>query len=162
MINYHFKCRGTQLTHLYFVFNLLIIFEGSLKSVQAVLSIPQDLKDKADPCISIQKNYFFSAGHTPSETSQVSISTGLYHAILPVRYLGVPLCTRKPNLANYVTLLQRIKGRMSTQATRSLSFPGRNQLLTFVIARITNFRTSTFILPKSCIKHINFMCSAFL
>lgn len=51
---------------------------------------------------------------------------------------------------------------MSTWTTRSLSFAGRKQLLSSVISGITNFWSSSFVLPKRCIKIINSMCSEFL
>lgn len=79
-----------------------------------------------------------------------------------MRYLGVPLNSKKLSLYNCGPLIQHIKSKVNSWSSRSLSFAGRLLLLNTVIAGITNFWTSTFIIPKQCIMKINSLCSAFL
>lgn len=79
-----------------------------------------------------------------------------------MRYLGVPLCTKKITLLNYEGLLQQTKTKFSSWSVKSLSFAGRLLLIKTVIAGITTFWCSKFILPKSCVKRINSLCSVFL
>lgn len=81
---------------------------------------------------------------------------------LPVRYLGVPLNSRKRNLTNCEPLIHQIKSRLSSWSVKSLSFLGRLQLIKIVISRITTFWCSAFILPKMCVKRINSLCNVFL
>lgn len=81
---------------------------------------------------------------------------------LPVRYLGVPLNSKKLNLLNCEPLLQQIKKRLSSWTVKSLSFAGKLLLIKTVISGITTFWCSAFILPKACIKRINSLCSVFL
>lgn len=145
-----------------FADDLLIFVEGNISSVNQVLSILQDFKDKYGLAISIQKTCFFSSSLSPTETFQISTTIDFTHATLPVRYLGVLLCTKKLNLANCQTLIQRIKGRLSTWTTKSLSFASRRQLISSVISGITHFWTTSFVLPKKCIELINSLCSEFL
>lgn len=90
------------------------------------------------------------------------VSTGMPCGNLHVRYLGVPLNYSKLSMANCAPLLDKVKSRISSWSVKSLSFAGRLQLLNTVIARITNFWCSSFILPKECIKRINSMCFVFL
>lgn len=130
--------------------------------MEEILGILQDLKDKSGLAISIHKTCFFSSGLSPAESTLISTSTGLTHASLLVRYLGVPLCTMNLNLVNCALLLQKIKGRLSTWTIRSLSFASIRQLLSSVISGITNFWSSSFILPKRCIEIVNSMCGEFL
>lgn len=82
--------------------------------------------------------------------------------MLPVRYLGIPLCTKKLTLLHYAPLLQSIKTKLHSWTARSLSFAGRLQLLSTVIAGITNFWSCAFILPKACLDEIDSLCSCFL
>lgn len=63
---------------------------------------------------------------------------------------------------NCAPLIQLIKAKVNSWSARSLSYAGRLLLLNTVINGITNFWTSTFILPKACISKINSLCSAFL
>ncbi|KAL1215278.1 putative ribonuclease H protein [Cardamine amara subsp. amara] len=46
--------------------------------------------------------------------------------------------------------------------SRSLSFAGRTQLISSIIYGTVNFRMSTFMLPKGCVKKIESLCSRFL
>lgn len=82
--------------------------------------------------------------------------------VLPIRYLGVPLNSKKLNLVNCEPLLHQIKKRLSSWTVKSLSFAGRLLLIKTVISGITTFWCSAFILPKACIQRINSLCSVFL
>lgn len=82
--------------------------------------------------------------------------------MLPIRYLGVPLCTKKLSMSNCEPLIQQVKKKVNSWTARSLSFAGRLLLINTVIAGISNFWCSTFTIPKKCIKTINSICGAYL
>ncbi|CAF1921055.1 unnamed protein product [Brassica napus] len=92
----------------------------------------------------------------------IQASTGMTCGALPVRYLGVPLTSKKLNLSNCEPLLHQIKTRLSSWSVKTLSFSGRLLLIKTVIGGITTFWCSAFILPKACIARINSLCSVFL
>ncbi|XP_056842893.1 uncharacterized protein LOC130495512 [Raphanus sativus] len=81
---------------------------------------------------------------------------------LPVRYLGVPLLTKRMTSSDYSPLVNRIRKRITSWTARQLSFAGRLQLIGSVIHSITNFWMAVYRLPKQCIKEIDQLCSAFL
>lgn len=87
-----------------------------------------------------------------------SFSTGT----LPVRYLGLPLLTKRMTVADYMPLVEKIRKRMSSWTGRFLSHAGRLQLISSVITSLANFWLSAFRLPGSCLKEIEILCSAFL
>lgn len=66
------------------------------------------------------------------------------------------------SLVDCLPLLEKIRARISSWKNRYLSFAGRLQLLTSVIASLTNFWISAFRLPSACIKEIEKICAAFL
>lgn len=92
---YHYKCESTKLTHLFFADDLLIFMDGSLSSVQHVMAVLKQFKRIPGLAITIPKTCYFAAALSPDEISLISSNTGLSHGILPIRYLGVPLCTKK-------------------------------------------------------------------
>ncbi|XP_048626740.1 uncharacterized protein LOC125594686 [Brassica napus] len=55
---------------------------------------------------------------------------GLYH----VRYLGVPLCTKKLTIANCEVLIQQVKSKFTSWTVKTLSFAGRLLLIKTIIA----------------------------
>lgn len=159
---YHAKCHSSKLTHLCFADDLLIFTDGSLASVQAILQILHDFSLHSGLAVSVQKTSFVSSGLTQDQVDAIASTTGLTSGSLPVRYLGVPLTSQKLSLQLCSPLLQHIKGKINSWSSRALSFAGRLVMLNTVIAGITNFWSSTFVLPKACIKKINSLCSTFL
>lgn len=81
---------------------------------------------------------------------------------LPIRYIGILLCTKKLSLPNCEPMLQQVKSRIITWFARSLSFAGRVFLINSVVAGICNLWCSTFVLPKEFITKINSLCNSFL
>lgn len=160
--NYHEKCARTKLTHLCFAYDVLIFTDGSESSVLGVLQILEDFKSKSGLAVSIQKTAFYSCGLSTQEVNTITFVTGLTHGTLPIRYLGVPLCSKKLSLLNCESLLPQVKAKVNTWSARCLSFVGRLLLVNTVISGITNFWCATFVLPKACIKKINAICGAYL
>lgn len=161
-LSYHHNCRKTRLTHLSFADDLLIFIDGSLESVQRVLQILHEFEKRSGLAVSLQKSTFFASGLSEPEIATIQASTGIPCGTLPMRYLGVPLCTKKLNLQNCEPQLQQIKRRFSSWSCKALSFAGRLLLIKTVISGVSTFWCSTFILPKACINKINSLCNLFL
>lgn len=87
---------------------------------------------------------------------------GLSRSQLPVRYLSVPLCSKKLSFGDCDPLVLQIKKKMNAWTTRTLSLAGRLTMLTSVISGIIHKWTSAFLLPKKVIKAITSLCSSFL
>ena len=159
---FHSQCKSTKLTHLSFADDLLIFIDGSIGSVQHVLQVLKEFEQRSGLAISMQKTSFFASGMTEPELASIQASTGMTLGSLPFRYLGVPLNSRKLTLSNCEPLFQQVKSRFSSWSVKTLSFSGRLLLIKTVIAGITTFWCSAFILPKACINRINSLCSMFL
>ncbi|CAF2174587.1 unnamed protein product [Brassica napus] len=101
-------------------------------------------------------------GLTEPEIETIVSTSGIPAGSFPIRYLGLPLNTRKLSLANCEPLLQQIKSKINSWTSKYLSFAGRQVLISTVIGGITNFWSGAFILPKECINLIDKMCNAFL
>ncbi|CAN6897202.1 unnamed protein product [Brassica oleracea] len=112
--------------------------------------------------VSLTKTCFFSCGLSQPEIDHIKQTSGLTHGTLLIRYLGVPLCTRKLSMANCEPLISSVKAKLTSWSAKTLSFAGRLLLINTVISGITNFWCTTFTLPKFCIKTINSLCGAYL
>ena len=104
----------------------------------------------------------FMAGVEDEDMVQILNQFPFAAGALPVRYLGLPLLTKRMSVHDYNPLIQRIKQRISSWTARQLSFAGRLQLISSVIHSLTNFWMSAFRLPKQCIKEIDQLFCAFL
>lgn len=107
------------------------------------------------------KTELFYAGVSQEETTALS-ANGFTIGSLSIRYLGLPLMHRKLKISEYSPMIDKLNSRFNLWATKSLSFAGRCLLIKTVITGTVNFWTSTFLLPRGCIKKIESLCSRFL
>lgn len=107
-----------------FADDLLIFTDGTLASVQAILEILHEFELHSGLSVSLRKTSLFSSGISDEGVNSIREATGLTVGTLLVRYLGVPLVTRKLSLAHCGPLLHHIKGKISCWSARSLSFAG--------------------------------------
>ena len=159
---FHPRCQESGLTHLCFADDILIFNDGSLNSVQMILQVLEEFKAFSGLSVSVEKSCFFSSGLTEPEIETIVSTSGIPAGSFPIRYLGLPLNTRKLSLANCEPLLQQIKSKINSWTSKYVSFAGRQVLISTVIGGITNFWSGAFILPKECINLIDKMCNAFL
>lgn len=111
--------------------------------------------------MNMDKTVLFHAGLSSREISD-NVEYGFSVGTLPVRYLGLPLMSRKLKISEYSPLLEKIISKLKGWAVKSLSFAGRSQLLKAVIYGAVNFWMTSFMLPKGCIRKIESLCSNFL
>ncbi|CAL9233408.1 unnamed protein product, partial [Arabidopsis halleri] len=112
--------------------------------------------------ISLEKSTLYMAGIQNDVKADILQQFPFEYGTLPVRYLGLPLLTRRMTSSDYLPLMEKIRSNISSWTARTLSFAGRLQLLKSVVFSITNFWIAAFRLPKACIQEIDKMCSAFL
>lgn len=110
----------------------------------------QDFAKMSDLNISLEKSTLFLAGVKSDDSVSFLEQFPFEAGDLPVRYLGLPLLTKKMNVQDYSPLIARIRTRISSWTARHLSFAGRLQLIGSVIYSITNF---------GC-RHFGFLVSA--
>lgn len=161
-IGYHPRCQSILLTHLCFADDLMVFTDGTKRSIEGVLKIFKEFAAMSGLKISLEKSTIYTAGI--SENQKVDILTSFPFATghLPVRYLGLPLLTKKMTISDYMPLVEKIKKMMKSWTWRFLSHAGRLQLISSVITSMANFWMSAFRLPSSCLKEIESLCSAFL
>lgn len=160
-IHYHPRTSDLKLSHLMFADDVMIFFDGGSSSLHGVSEALDDFASWSGLRINPQKSQLFCAGVDDIEAfamSQYGYTTGTF----PVRDLGLPLMSRKLKINEYEPLLDSLVRRFRAWAVRALSFAGRTQLLSTVIAGTINFWISTFLLPKGCIKKIESLCARFL
>ncbi|XP_024014348.1 uncharacterized protein LOC112088307 [Eutrema salsugineum] len=159
---YHPTCQELQLTHLCFADDLMVFVDGNKRSVEGVLEVFDDFAIHSGLHISLEKSTIYMAGIENVEKEAIIEQFPFESGNLPVRYLGLPLLTRRMTSADYLPLIEKIRSQITSWSARPLSFGGRLQLLNSVVFSLTNFWISAFRLPKSCIQEIDKLCSAFL
>ena len=159
---YHPGCEELQLTHLCFADDLLIFLDGTEKSLRGVLSVLANFERMSGLSMNVEKTSLFCSGLSERDLQHFTNVFHLKHATLPVRYLGLPLCSRKLSVKDCDPLLSQIRKKFHSWTHRFLSFAGRLTLLSSVISGIIGFWSSVFFLPKKICRKINSLCSSFL
>ncbi|XP_010473202.1 PREDICTED: uncharacterized protein LOC104752695 [Camelina sativa] len=160
--SYHPQCRKMQLTHLCFADDILVFSDGTAQSIERILKIFADFAVCSGLTISLEKSTIFMAGISPQKRSAILSQFPFTSGDLPVRYLGLPLLTKRMSRNDYLPLIERIRSRISSWTSRFLSFAGRLQLIKSVLTSLTSLWLSAFRLPKQCITEIESLFSAFL
>lgn len=73
---------------------------------------------------------------------------------LPMRYLGVPLITKKLKEVDYKSLADQMTARISSWTAQYLSYAGKLQLISLVLSSMYNYRCSIFWLPKKSLEKL--------
>ncbi|WZY89463.1 hypothetical protein YC2023_046198 [Brassica napus] len=159
---YHHDCSHLQLTHLCFADDLLIFLEGTEDSLTGVLAVLSEFEHMSGLAVNIEKTSMFSCGVSDDCLQRIASRFGLQRAPLPIRYLGLPLSSKKLSVKDYDPLLLQIKNKLGSWTSKTLTMAGRLTLLSSVISGITGFWMSAFLLPKTVLQKINSLCSSFL
>ncbi|XP_039005546.1 uncharacterized protein LOC120132937 [Hibiscus syriacus] len=161
VFRFHPKCKKICLTHLCFVNDLLLFCHGSLDSVMGVVSILDRFYELSGLRLNAMKSEFFACGVSVNSLLQIRLATGFNISQLPVRYLGVPLVTRKLTSRDCLALLNKIKSIIDVWSSRHLSLGGRLQLVKCVLFSIFGYWSRQLVLPKGVIKDIKKLCMRF-
>lgn len=161
-IGYHPRCKNILLSHLCFADDLLVFTDGTKRSVEGVLRIFKEFESCSGLKISLEKSTLYTAGIAEGTRDDILASFPFSTGSLPVRYLGLPLLTKRMTVNDYLPLVEKVRKKMSSWTGRLLSQAGRLQLIKSVITSLANFWMAAFRLPSSCLKEIESLCSAYL
>lgn len=162
IFEYHPRCRRVGLTHVCFADDLLIFTKGNVAAVKKVKNILDIFYSFSGLKLNTSKSEFYAAWMKQEDVDQIVGSTGFKVSSLPVRYLGVPLVSRKLTLKDCEPLMKKLKDKVLHWSSKFLSFAGRLQLIQTVLYGTCAYWFRHFMLPKAVIKQIEKLCSAFL
>jgi len=159
---YHPKCKNLGLTHLSFADDIMVLTDGKLRSLEGIVEVFDSFAKQSGLKISMAKTTIYFAGISKSVCKEFEDQFHFAVGRLPVRYLCLPLVTKRFTSQDYSPLLEQIKRRIGTWTARFLSYAGRLNLVSSVLWSICNFWLSAFRLPRECVREIDKLCSAFL
>ena len=100
VFSYHPKCKRIKLTHLCFIDDLLIFTKERLDSIVGIQNV-------------MHQFFLFSSGISREEFREKHQGTGFKIDTFPIRYLGVPLVTRRLTDKDCNVLVGKISSRIS-------------------------------------------------
>lgn len=108
-IGYHLRCQIIPITHPCFADNIMIFVDGQQRYREGVLSVFKEFAKISGLRISLEKSTLYMEGI--SQEAQNSILTDFPFSAgqLPVRYLGLPVLTKRMTVNNYLPLMEKIQ-----------------------------------------------------
>ncbi|XP_048630102.1 uncharacterized protein LOC125602576 [Brassica napus] len=142
--------------------DIMVFTDGQKRSVEGILKVFEKFEKLSGLKISLEKSTLYMAGISANNQNAILENFPFEAGQLPVRYLGLPLLTKKMTVADYLSLMEKVRTRMCDWNGRFLSYVGRLQLIKSVIMSLTNFSLSAFRLPRQCLSGIEKLCAGFL
>lgn len=105
---------------------------------------------------------FFSGNVDDAKASALSNSLGIAKTNDLGRYLGVPLLHHRASKSTYSFILEKMRGKISSWKSASLSFAGRVTLAQSSLASILGYAMQTTPLPISVIDEAERICRDFI
>ncbi|KAG7585037.1 Reverse transcriptase zinc-binding domain [Arabidopsis thaliana x Arabidopsis arenosa] len=140
----------------------MVMSDGKIRSIEGIVGVFNDFAKKSGLKISMEKTTIYLAGNATQCRQEIEDRFQFKAGNLPVRYLGLPLVTKRLTSNDYSPLLEQIRRKIGTWTARHLSYAGRLNLIRSVLWSICNFWLAAFRLPRECIREIDRLCSAFL
>ena len=162
VFQHHPKCKRVRITHLCFADDLLIFAKGNMDSIKGIQRVLTQFYSFSGLQLNNTKSEIFSSGISKEMLEGIHQETGFKIGELSVKYLGVPLVTRRLLAKDCEALMDRLKARITNWSTKMLSYAGRVQLIQSILFSIQNFWCRNFILPKGMLNMINQLCAGFL
>ena len=112
VFRFHPKCKKVNLTHLCFANDLLIFSKGSLESIIGVQNVLKLFYTFYDLQLNSAKSEVFSTGIKEEDLLEIQQVNCFRMGTLLVKYLGVPLITRRLSKQDCAPLVSKITKRV--------------------------------------------------
>ena len=132
----------------------LIIMEGDVRQIFLLKTILQNFSDSTGLKVNYSKSMMLPINMTESRLDHLARTFGCSKGSLPFTYLGLPLGTTKPKIADFMPLVNKCERRLGGISTM-LNQAGRLQITNAVLSALPTYYMSTLELPKAIIKQID-------
>lgn len=118
----HPKCDAPLITHLSFADDVLKFFDGKEESLRGLLLILEEFKGFSGFSLNRSKSSVLFDGGQANVARSIAEGLGLKRGSYLIRYLGVPLTTKKLKNQNYQPLLDNLMEKIILLDSEALVF----------------------------------------
>ncbi|GJV81463.1 RNA-directed DNA polymerase, eukaryota, reverse transcriptase zinc-binding domain protein [Tanacetum coccineum] len=159
---FHWQCSELKLTHLCFADDLLLFCNGDSSSVTVLKNALSEFGGLSGLLPNFSKCTVFFGNVREVTRLRILNIMPFREGSLPVRYLGVPLISKRLYIKDCQLLIDKARKRLLDWKNKSLSFAGRLQLLMSVVSSMQVYWASVFILPSAIAIEIEKLMRDFL
>jgi len=136
--------------------------QSKLRSIQVIQKVLEDFEVLSGLKANLAKSSIFCAGLHTDRKREILDFLRMHEGNLPVRYLGVPLVTKRLTAVDCECLISRVTARMDLWLVKHISFAGRLQLISSILFSLQVFWSIIFILPMKIIRLLEQKFNRFL
>nr|XP_009762280.1 PREDICTED: uncharacterized protein LOC104214325 [Nicotiana sylvestris] len=159
---YHHRCSKLGITHLSFADDLLLFARGDIPYVTQLQQCLNQFYRASRLQANQTKSFIYYGGVTQVVKDEMQQIFGYSRGELPVKYLGVPLSTKKMSFAQWQPLIEKTVARISSWTAKKLSYAGKIQLVQSVMFGIQAYWSQLFLIPSKFIKIIEAYCRSYV
>nr|GEW00408.1 RNA-directed DNA polymerase, eukaryota [Tanacetum cinerariifolium] len=111
--------------------------------------------------INIAKSSVYEIGVSSDDIINMARVTGCASGTIPFIYLGLPIGSNMNLIANWQSLIDRFRGKLSSWKANLLSIGGRLTLIQYVLGSIGIYYMSIFKCPESVLKTLESIRASF-
>nr|XP_009605605.1 uncharacterized protein LOC104100140 [Nicotiana tomentosiformis] len=134
--DYHPMCSRLDLTHLSFADDLLLFTRGDTTYVVLLHQKFNTFSEASGLKANLAKSSIYYRGVSNELKHEIQQALAYSQGVLPFKYLGISLDTKKQSILQWQPLIDKIVSRISSWTTKKLSYAGRIQLIQTVIFSI--------------------------
>ncbi|GJT11650.1 RNA-directed DNA polymerase, eukaryota, reverse transcriptase zinc-binding domain protein [Tanacetum coccineum] len=159
---YHFGCKKLKITNVCFADDLLMSCHADSISVSVLKESIDEFCKVAGLIPNYNKSTIISGCLNDGEQQEILEVMPFNVEKLPIRYLGVPLTSRRIKHKECKCLIDKVESRVQNWKNKSLSYAGRLMLAASVLESIHVYWAFVFLLRDGVIKDINQILKDFL
>ncbi|PWA66317.1 RNA-directed DNA polymerase, eukaryota, Reverse transcriptase zinc-binding domain protein [Artemisia annua] len=135
---FHFGCKQLKITHVYFADDLLMFCHGDSTSVKVFRDAIEEFGSYSGLIPNYNKSTIIFGSMKEEEKQRILEIVPFKVEKLPIRYLGVPLNSKRLGVRDCKCLIDKVKSRVLNWKNRCLSYAGRLQLVASVLESLHN------------------------
>jgi hypothetical protein len=132
----------------------LIIMEGDPRQLFFLKTVLQNFSESTGLKVNYSKSMMLPINMTEEKLDHLARTFGCTKGSLPFTYLGLPLGTTKPKIADFLPLVNKYERRLGGISSM-LNQAGRLQITNAVLTAMPTYYMCTLELPKAIIKQID-------
>ncbi|XP_022008470.1 uncharacterized protein LOC110907832 [Helianthus annuus] len=159
---YHWRCEKVGLTHLCFADDLFIFCGPDLGTIDTIKGAVNEFSGVSGLIPNMHKSEIFFGNVEEGLKSVILNELPFKVGLFPMKYLGIPLSSKRLYQSDCKVLIDKVKNRISDWKVKFLSYAGRVQLIKSVLSSLTIYWSSLFILPCNVAEDIERLIRGFL
>ncbi|GJX48904.1 RNA-directed DNA polymerase, eukaryota, reverse transcriptase zinc-binding domain protein [Tanacetum coccineum] len=150
-----------RFSHLFYADDVIILSEWNQCDMDNIICILNVFYLASGLKINISKSNLYGVGVSSDDIESMAAGTGCSASNLPFSYLGLPIGSNMNRIANWNSLIERFKIRLSGWKANMLSSGGRLTLIKSVLGSLGIYYFSIFKVPEAVLKTLESLRASF-